>query len=223
MPMHQAPDYEQAAIKAAETLIKHRISAAPVLAMPILKTMRGVLVLSFDEMAETVGTAREDIVTLFGEENQDAVTIVQPGNGTLRYVVAYNQRLPVYLLQRALARELGHIVLHHDGSRPEEVRLAEAQCFARHLICPRPVIHAVQASGIPITVELIGSVTGCYKRCIEGMQKTPGAHVPPELNRIIKEQFADYIDNFLSYARIVKNDDHSERADFGTYMDNYEE
>lgn len=221
--MHQTPDYEQAAVKAAETLIKYSVSSIPFDPNRIIKAMPGVLLISYAEMAHSVGMERERAVTMFGDDNQDAVTVVRPDNGRLKYVIIYNQRLPFYVAQRALARELGHIVLHHDGSRPEDVRFAEAQCFSRHLICPRPVIRAIHESGIPITIELVGSITGCYRRCLEGMQKTPGAHVPPELNRLIRDQFAEYITNFLSYAEIVKSEDHSELADFGTYMDNYEE
>ena len=96
-------------------------------------------------------------------------------------------------------------------------------CFARNFICPRPLINAILQSDIPLTIELFGSITGCYRKCLEGIQITPGAHVPPELNRLIRDQFADYINNFLNYARIVKKDDHSEIADFVTYMENYED
>ena len=215
-------DFDTAAIKASETLIKHRITSAPVIPMPIIKSTPGVLVLSFADLANRIGTDRENVISTF-QDNQDAVTTVLPDDRKLRYIVAYNQKLPFYLLQRALARELGHIVLRHDGTRPEEVRTEEALIFARHLLCHRAVLKAIEAEGIPLTVDLIGSISGCYKKCIEGMQRTPGASVPPELNRLIKEQFADYVHNFCNYARTVMKDDHSGLADFGSYFDNYEE
>lgn len=217
------PDYETAALRATETLIRYQVSSAPVDPARIIKSIPGVLLLSYTQMAQFVGMDRQKVLNIFGENNQDAATIVQPGGKKVQYVVGYNQRLPFYLAQRALARELGHIILKHDGSRPEDVRLEEAQCFARYFLCPRPLIRAIEEEGIPITVELIGSITGCYKRCLEGMQITPGIRISPELNWLIRGQFEDYITNFLSYARFVKKDDHSELADFGTYMDNYEE
>ena len=127
------------------------------------------------------------------------------------------------MLQRALARELGHIVLGHDGSRPEDVRTEEALVFARHLLCPRPVIHALQESGIKLTVEVLGNVTGCYEKCLAGLRKTPGAHIPAIANRIMRGQFADYIDDFIRFQSIIQDEDESPLADFGTYMDNYEE
>ena len=217
------PDYQAAAMKATETIIEHKISAAPVVPMPILKSMRGVLVLSYEEMARHVGVDRSNAVLAFGASNQDASTTVSEINGKLRYVVVYNQRLSFYLLQRALARELGHIVLGHDGSRPESVRQEEALCFARYLLCPRPVIHAIQEAGICLTNEMIGNITGCYERCMRDIRKTPGVHIPAELNRRVREQFSDYIASFIDYQSFVAVEDESAPADFGTFMDNYDE
>ena len=127
------------------------------------------------------------------------------------------------MVQRSLARELGHIILGHDGSRPEEVRRAEALCFANHLICPRPLLKAVQEAGVKLTAEVLGNMTGCYERCLLIMRNTPGAHVPMELNREVKAQFADYLSNYMSFQKILSMEDQSPLADFGTFMDNYEE
>ena len=216
------PNYEKAAIKATETLIKYGINSAPILPLPILKKMPGVLVVSFAEMSQSSGIERKNIVTMFGDENQDAVTSVHRKNGKLVYLIAFNQRLPIYMIQRSLAREMGHIVLGHDGSLPEDVRLAEAQTFAYHFICPRAIVRAVQKSGIRVSTEVLGNMTGCYDRCLLGMRKTPGVRVPAELNRKVAEQFSDYIENYLDYLTFIKEDD-SATADFGSFMDGYEE
>lgn len=215
------PDYTRAATAAMETLVKHGISTAPVIPLPIFKHSPGVLVLSFAEMSGMASVDRNSLVALFGA-NQDAATFHLP-DGKLRYVVAYNQRLPLYMIQRSLARELGHIVLGHDGSRPEDVRAAEAYCFAHHLLCPRPLIHAIQQAGIPLTVEVLGSVTGCYERCLAGIRREPGVRVDPQLNRAVRNQFAEYLDNFLAFQKYLSRDDSSVLADFGQYMAGYEE
>ena len=131
--------------------------------------------------------------------------------------------LPQFIVQRALAREMGHIVLGHDGTRPEEVRNAEALCFAHHLLCPRPLIHAIQESGLMITTEVLGSTTGCYERCLIGMRRMPATHVPAEMNRQIRDQFTPYIAEFLDFQSYLSKSDESMIANFGTYMDGYEE
>ena len=220
--MTMKPDYEKAATKAVETLIKYDICSAPILPLPILKKMPGVLVVSFTEMSQSSGIDRKNIVTMFGNENQDAITSVYMKNGKLIYLIAFNQRLPIYMIQRSLAREMAHIVLGHDGSLPEDIRMAEADCFAHHLICPRALVNAVQQSNIRFSVEVLGNMTGCYERCLQGMRKTPGVHVPAELNRKVKEQFSDYLENYLEYQTFVKEDD-SATADFGSFMEGYEE
>ena len=82
---------------------------------------------------------------------------------------------------------------------------------------PRPV------PVIPLTVEVVGNVTGCYERCLAGMRLTPGAHVPPALNDKIRDQFAEYVSNFVDFQNTVIQYDESMLANFGTFMDNYEE
>ena len=217
------PDLENAALKAAETLIRHRVTSAPVVPMPVLKAFPGAVVVSFAELGQSIGLDRSHVLGSLVTEAHDAITVFNEISGKPSYIVEYNKRLPFYMLQRALSRELGHIVLGHDGTRPDDVRNAEAYCFAHHLLCPRPLIHALRAAGIHITVEVLGSVTGCYERCLAGIRREPGVRVPPELNRAVRDQFAAYLDNYIAFQRFLSPDDMSPVADFGNYMDNYEE
>ena len=217
------PDYDRAATAAAEILVKYGISTAPVDPIPIFKRAPGFNVVTFTEMSHMIGMDRHDLISSFEVESHDAVTSAYMKNGQPHYLVAYNMRLPQYLVQRALAREMGHIVLGHDGTRPEDVRNAEALCFAHHLICPRALIHAIQERGTKITTEVLGNTTGCYERCLIGMRRDPATHVPPELNRKVKAQFSDYLDDFLDFQRFLALDDDSMIVNWGTFMDGYEE
>ena len=217
------PDYDRAARTAAETLIKYNVIAAPVDPMPILKQLKGVLLFSYAEVSECIGIDRESIVKLFGKENQDAVTSVQKVNGELRYIVAYNKKLPFYLFQRALARELGHIILGHDGSLPEDVQNEEAACFARHFLCPRALVRSIFDSDALLTVTVLGNLTGCDETCLAGMRATPGTDVPAELNDKIREQFSEYVQNFVDYHEILQDADKTKIADFGSFMEGYAE
>ena len=217
------PDCLSAAVKAAEVLIQHGICTAPVDPLPVLKNWPGVFVVSFTEMSEHLGIDRKDLVSICGDHNQDAVTSVHFDGDSVRYIVAYNQQLPFHIVKRALARELGHIALGHDGSRPEDVRNDEARCFAHHLLCPRPLIHAIQASNLRLTTELLGNVTGFYDVCLSCLRKTPGVSVPAELNRKVRDQFKSYFMNLFEFQRYASLKDGSALADLGTYMDNYQE
>ena len=121
------PDFDRAALKATETLIKYGVNTAPVDPLPILKQIPGVLVFTFEEMSKRTNIERKDLLNLYGCENQDAVTTVYIDGDKTRSVVTYNRMLSTGIISRALARELGHIVLGHDGSRPEQVRNEESK------------------------------------------------------------------------------------------------
>lgn len=217
------PDYDRAASKAAEILVKYNIRSAPVMPVPIIKQAKNCNVVTFEEMSQIVGLERKELISSFDAQNRDAITSVYMKNGQPHYIVAYNMRLSHHLVNRAIAREMGHIALGHDGSLPEDVRMEEAMCFAHHLLCPRPLIHALQTSGIEITVEILGTITGCFEQCLVGMRHTPATHVPPELNRIIHERFADYVDDFLGFHEFLTTKDNSMIANFGSYMEGYAE
>ena len=217
------PNYKKAANDAAVTLIHYNVTSSPVSPLPILKSMPNVLVMSFGEIGSLLRMDRKDIVPMFGQHNQDAVTFVEIGNGKPHYMVAYNQQLPFSLVQRSLAREMAHIVMEHDGSLPEEIRNEEARCFAHHLLTPRALIHSVQATGIRFTVEVLGNLTGCYDRCLQSMRKLPAIHTSPDLNRILRDQFMPYVMNFFECQRVLSLEDGSALADFGKYMEGYAE
>ena len=218
------PDYETAARKALETIRDRQITETPVLSLPILMNYPGVRVMSFSEMADENGMERENLVPLFGR-NQDAATfLLDLDIEDVKYVVIYNRKLPHETIRKAIARELGHIVLGHDGvTRATEVRYAEAMCFAHHLLLPRPVIHMLQAAGIPLTFNVLANTIGCADECVEGMRNTPGVHVPKALNAEVRDLFAPHIREYISFHGASKRLDHSPVADIGKYMDFYEE
>lgn len=216
------PNYQKAAVMATEILIRYGITSAPVSPLPILKNTPGVLVFSYETISNHVDQDRRCVISMFGQ-NQDAFTTVNKVGDKKQYIVTYNQRLPQVLIQRSLSRELGHIILGHDGTLPEEVRNEEALAFANHLLVPRPLIHAIKSAGITITVEMLGNLTGCFDYCLSCMRRIPPVSVPADLNRAVRDQFADYIDNFIQYHRTASLTDSSALADFGTYMEGYEE
>lgn len=217
-------DYDRAAIAAMQMLIDNSITETPIKPLPMLLAYPHVRVMPFTHMADQANMDREDLVPLFGE-NQDAVTFhLTMDINDIQYVVVYNMRLPFEIIWRAVARELGHIVLGHDGqTRSQQTRRAEAMCFAHHLLCPRPIIKLLQESKSPLTMNVLANTTGCSEECVDDMQLIHGAHVPAELNRKVKAQFERGIKEYLRFHAASPVVDHSPIVDFGTYMDNYEE
>ena len=216
------PNYEAAAIKAMELLCANQITETPINPMPIMLNYPGVRIIPFTRMAADAGIQRQDLIPLFGDNLDAATFLLNMEISDVRYVVVYNMRLPFEIIWRAIARELGHIVLGHDGStRPTEVRMAEAMTFAHHLLCPRPIIRLIQESGTPLTVSVLAHTTGCSEECVEDMQKIPGVHIPADLNRRVKGLFSRGINEYIRFHSVTR--DISPVVDLGHYMDFYEE
>ena len=217
-----SPDYDLAATRAMEILIEHHITETPINPLPILLNYPGVRVMPYTKMAADAGIDRSDLVPLFGNQDASTFHLNMPGLDDVRYVVVYNMRLPFEIIWRAVARELGHIVLGHDGAtRPADVRQAEALCFAHHLISPRPVLRLLQQSGLPLTMNILTNTTGCSDECVDELQRIPGARVSPDLNAAVRDQFAPHINEYLCFQRTSPKPDRSPVLDFGTFMDNY--
>ena len=216
------PNYDLAATKAMEILIDQHITETPIPSMPILLNYPHVRIMSFASMADQTEIERADLIPMFGW-NQDAVTFrLDMGLDDVKYVVIYNMKLPHEDIRRSIARELGHIVLGHDGqTRPMDVRMAEALCFAHHLLTPRPIIHMIRASGMPLTLNVLAHTTGCSGDCVDEMQTIPGAHVDPDLNCRVRDLFAPHIGEYIRFHQAAPKLDRSPVIDFGTYMDNY--
>ena len=158
------PSYQKAAVMATEILIQYGITSAPVSPLPILKNTPGVLVFTFESISNHVDQDRRCVISMFGQ-NQDAFTTVNKVGDKKQYIVTYNQQLPQVIIQRSLSRELGHIILGHDGTLPEDVRNEEARAFANHLLVPRPLIHAIRSAGIPRS-----SQNACIASIVRGVR-----------------------------------------------------
>lgn len=214
------PDYNKAAAMAADTLMKYHVATAPVSPLRILEQIEDVIVISFAEMSDSAGLHPQELIPLFGR-GRDAVTSVHMDNGRQVYLVAYNSLLPFGMIQRALAREIGHIVMHHTECTPENT--AEAECFMYHLICPRALIHAIQATGMRFTEDLLANLTGMFGQSLVDMRRIPETTVHISLNRFVRTQFMPFLMNFFDFYQNVMPRDGSALADLGTYMNGYEE
>lgn len=214
------PDHNRAAVKAAETLIRYGVKSAPVSPLQILSQMENVITISFSDLGESSGISKRELIQLFGK-NRDAVTSIHEKDGEAIYVVTYDAMLPFNMIQRALAREMGHIMLNHSNSSAESQD--EATTFSHHLLCPRPLIHTLQATGIRITVDMLANLTGIYDQCLVCMRRTPATDVPVALNRFVRTQFMPFVLNFFEFYKEVMPTDGSALADFGTFMDGYKE
>lgn len=143
------PDYRRAAEKATETFSQYKMDADNIEPLRILRKLDNVMLVeySISEMVDGIDFP-DSTVTL--DSDKDAVTLVNRINGKLKYITIYNRKVSVERLTLALARELGHVILEHDGNTPEFVWLEEANCFAHHFLCPLSLIKPVKEKTVKI-------------------------------------------------------------------------
>lgn len=121
------PNIDRAAEKAIETILRFDLDTRCPDPMAVLKLLPNVYLVSHDLPTQTI------------EANQDAVTLVNSTSDGLQFIVIYNAKIDPFKLRFALARELAHVILEHDGSSPADVWSAESACFAYHFLCPLSV------------------------------------------------------------------------------------
>ena len=133
------PDYRKAAEKAIETHRRFKTDISHIDALPILKQLQNVLMIDYTEFG-IIGNIGFCCNSTTADDNQDAITLVSRKNGKLKYIIIYSRNCPDAQLELALCRELGHVILEHDGSTPEFVWMEEANCFAHYFLCPLPLL-----------------------------------------------------------------------------------
>lgn len=126
------PDLNRAAKEGEFTLYKFKVDLEDIDPLPILEALPNVLMISYDSSYEPMSIPNP----MFASDNLDSFTLVNKKDGKLQYIIVYNQSLSRERLRLALARELGHVILQHDGTNPEFVWNEEASCFAHHFLCP---------------------------------------------------------------------------------------
>lgn len=138
--MIRQPDYDRAATQACRCLLRLQVNTLPVRPLEILRKCSNTAVYTYDEAAEYMDMPLDDFERRCGEA--DAFTI-RMGE---KYIVCYRSGGNPARLNFTLAHELGHIVLHHAEDNAAEE--AEANCFARHLLCPEPAVKGKSAEEI---------------------------------------------------------------------------
>ena len=218
-------DYITAATQAARALIKFKVSRTPIYPQQILQASQYATMISFAYPGEL-----DKII-----ENTNVITSQKHGNLVMsslyvteddlksRYLFSVNRNAPMGHLKLALAIELGHIYMGHNSHfKNSDRKSKEAECFAIHLEFPRALIKLLMERGYILTKETFSRIFGDCEWCLESILNAPPVHIVPELNRMVKEQFAPYVDA-LDYIGINTIPSEGNPLDLSQYMEGYEE
>lgn len=143
--MRKTPDYGIATNAAYETLSAYK-GAYPVIDIfSILKSFPNVMIKTYSEAAKRSGLSFGDFCE-YRASSRHGFTIRREKQGRKQFLVYYNDYKDETTVRFTLAHETGHIVLDHE--KDGEVQDKEANCFARNILCPVPLIKGFEVKTV---------------------------------------------------------------------------
>ena len=216
-------DCTTAATQAARALIKYKVSRTPIYPQQIIQSADRTTMVSFgnpDEMDDLLWT--NSVVTLEAG-TLVWISVVAEEDGRDSYLFTFNRNAPMGDLKLELAVALSHVYLGHAlnniGSRK---CMRESECFALHLLFPRPMIKLLQERGVVLTKRMFSRIFGHCDECLDFLLDAEPVTISPDLNRILKDQFTPYVDK-LEDIGIFLAEPHGEELDLSKYMEGYED
>nr|WP_288830090.1 ImmA/IrrE family metallo-endopeptidase [uncultured Clostridium sp.] len=139
--MINAPDYHVATNAAYELLIEQDVLELPVnLSKLIYLRRQNTHLMTYSQMAARFSMTVSDYKDLVPSELGFTMKM---GN---RNYILYNEEKGYCTNRFTIAHEIGHIMLGHKTD--DSVAEREANCFARNLLCPVPVINSFNITDI---------------------------------------------------------------------------
>ena len=111
-----------------------------------------------------------------------------------RRIILYNESAPLGCIRFTVAHEIGHAVLGHlDEDDPGAER--EANCFARNLLCPVPVVYGLDLND---PQEFVHVFTVSEKMAVVTLNwtKTDKYYIEDDLWEQIFDMFMECIENY---------------------------
>lgn len=135
--MINAPNYYRATNAAYELLIEQDVLEIPVsLNKLIYLHKHNIHLISYSQMAARFSLTVSEFKSLAPSEF--GFTMKKKGNSC----ILYNEEKGYCTNRFTIAHEIGHIVLEHEVDNSVAER--EANCFARNLLCPVPIIDSLK-------------------------------------------------------------------------------
>ena len=127
------PNYKKATNAAYKLIAERDQFSLATNVFAIVEQLNNCRIFTYGQASFLYGTPLDDLLAV----SEYGFSIKKKGNR----IIYYNERMPLACIRFTLAHEIGHAVLDH---RDEDDPMAEkeANCFARNLLCPAPVISA---------------------------------------------------------------------------------
>lgn len=181
------PDYDRAATMAYRCITALGVNRMPIDPLFMLKKCRNVALKPYSALREEAHMSAWEF-DRHVSVGQDAFVARRSRQGKVHYLVCYEDEGNPARRRFTLAHELGHIVLGHtdQGAYEEE----EANHFAMHLLCPRPVLRQLEQQSAPLCAERIATVCFISVSCAMALERAKPCSVSPDLLRQVNDLLA---------------------------------
>ncbi|MDD4391102.1 MAG: ImmA/IrrE family metallo-endopeptidase [Eubacteriales bacterium] len=132
--MTTSPDYRIATNMAYQTLSQCKNFSLPIRIKGIVRIYPDVKILSYSKADSKYGLSSDMLM----EQSEHGFTMLKRG----RRIILYNEKKDIETKRFTVAHELGHCVLEH--AKDDDTSNKEANCFARNILCPIPVVKELQ-------------------------------------------------------------------------------
>lgn len=212
------PDYAKAEKAAQELLQLNGVNKLPVKVKKLAKDFSNLKIKKYSWFAKKWGLSFEDVCNMADSNEGCCIYFKSTGE----YLILYNENVNnIGRIRWTLAHELGHYILKHNeltdkailsrsslSDEEYEIFESEANCFARELLTPPPVIRAINIAN-PMFISNIGKISLEAANNVNEFIKI-GAQIGikyPNNNPIIK-LFSNFI-YLVKYAKWCRNCNHS--------------
>lgn len=134
--MANKPNYRRATNLAYAALLRHNVPRLPVDVFALARSMPRVRLKSYTQLCWERGMTPDGFLAMGVSEH--GFSLIKGGAA----FILFNDRKDSRINRFTLAHELGHLLLGH--TRDDKTADLEANCFARNLLCPIPVIRRLE-------------------------------------------------------------------------------
>lgn len=129
------PDYKKATNAAYKLIAERDQFSLATNVFAIAEQLDNCKVFTYAQTTFLYGTPLDNLLAA----SEYGFSIKNQGNR----IIYYNEKMPLVCIRFTLAHEIGHAVLNHQDE-DDPLAEKEANCFARNLLCPAPVISALE-------------------------------------------------------------------------------
>lgn len=129
------PDYKKATNAAYKLIAERDQFSLATNVFAIAEQLDNCRVYTYGQTNFLYSTPLEDLFAV----SEYGFSIKKNGNR----IIYYNEKMPLACIRFTLAHEVGHAVLQHQDE-DDPLAEKEANCFARNLLCPAPIISAFE-------------------------------------------------------------------------------